>query len=256
MKDLLLTDFFPQKSSHSSEKDQKSSNKTPTVKTKPRQTYLNLGQQDFFNTCPKCQMTFNPDEPTDLDLHKKYHNFCTKGISIPPNHSKYVPLSTQIASTSGNLFLNCQLGDPSVLKKNLEIIQFINIELGCSFMQLDKKKSTLYSAIILVNEKRFVIGYLLYKSINYAYKYDSTEMQGEFVELDVKIEAKLGISILWISPGARRKGLGLKMLETVLQIHPNISKSEVAFSQPTKAGRCLFLNFIGPSNPLLVYLEE
>ena len=253
MKDLLLTDFFAVKTIHSTEVQNSEQLKVSPVKSKTSQTYLNLGQRDFFHSCPKCQMTFNPAESSDVALHKKYHNFYTKGITLPGNSLKYSLIHT-IQEYS---FVKCHLNDSNVRKENLEIIHYINIELGCSFLQIERTKADYYNAIILINASNIVVGYLQSRKIDHAYRYSCNELGGEFVKLDQRIEAKLGISIIWISPGLRRKGFAKLLLDTAMNNQEiPIAMHEIAFSQPTQAGKSLFSKFLGSNNPLLIYLEE
>ena len=84
-----------------------------TVKSTRSQTYLNLGQQDFFNSCPQCLMVFNAAERADVLMHKKYHHSFTRGISIPKNNLNYL-LVREIAPYK---IFKCSLSNSKVLKK-------------------------------------------------------------------------------------------------------------------------------------------
>ena len=84
-----------------------------TVKSTRSQTYLNLGQQDFFNSCPQCLMVFNAAEKADVLMHKRYHHTFTKGISIPKNNLNYL-LVREIAPYK---IFKCSLSNSKVLKK-------------------------------------------------------------------------------------------------------------------------------------------
>ena len=69
--------------------------------------------------------------------------------------------------------------------------------------------------------------------------------------------ATCGICLVWVHRGHRRRGLGTHLLRAALQ-HSGfnhgsvVAPSNVAFSQPTPAGRKLAANFLGTTH-FLVY---
>lgn len=104
------------------------------------------------------------------------------------------------------------------------------------------------------NDNGALIGYLLVKDINSAHLYNYNEKEGEFVDLNAPIPASLGVSRIWTSPRCRRKGIATALLNAALA-EKGVAKEMIAFSQPTSAGKHLFLSFLG-NDRLLVFLDR
>lgn len=128
--------------------------------------------------------------------------------------------------------------------------------MGSSVLTIDMQNSGDFFAFIMVDKENLMAGYLLCKKITVAYKYMCNEKESEFVNLNDKRQLSLGVSRIWIESSIRKKGFGKYLLSVALDFcDRKYSKSEIAFSQPTSAGKHLFESFLKGESELFVFLE-
>jgi N-acetyltransferase len=197
-------------------------------------------------------MTWNSAEPSDVSLHRSYHKLCLAGIIFRP--AELCKLKCCLKASSFSVYTS--LGEASwLLGKNNKILHLINIELGCCSLQLQKHQLQEHAVFFATSDENgALIGYLLAKTIKVAHLYNFNEKEGEFVDLNAPIPASLGISRIWTSPKWRRKGIATSLLNAALQ-EKGIGRESIAFSQPTSAGKQLFLSFLR-NDRLLVFLDR
>ncbi|KAJ1674769.1 hypothetical protein EV182_002598 [Spiromyces aspiralis] len=173
-------------------------------------------------------------------------------------------------------------------RRAVEILNHINDELGASRLHIDEFESRNCKIYLAVDQQtNAVYGCVLAEPANVAYRVvvsreggdsgDGDKCDGSAVlgpgqranipqvrSLDdtVRIEAEsypvaCGISRIWVSPRARRSGIASALLDAVRKSFAygcQLSKSDIAFTQPTTQGRLLAESYMERPD-FFVYIE-
>ncbi|KAJ3411745.1 N-acetyltransferase esco2 [Chytridiales sp. JEL 0842] len=235
----------------------------PHSKKKYDQMVLDLGQKNAgLKQCGECGMSFSNTSKEDGALHVKYHSSVVHGIDYPGYAGDIIAWEepgTQI------IHLNMKEAQSSQKKKVLEVLDVVEQELGA----VKLSESFLAGCqIFLCVMKKKVVGCVVGEHIEKAFKI-LTETNGAlgmrssmaagnggtYYLSEVPSKGICGVSRIWVSRNARRRGIGTKLLDALRRkfiFGCIIDKDLLAFSQPTESGRNLAENYIGKKD-ILVY---
>ncbi|XP_020233862.2 protein CHROMOSOME TRANSMISSION FIDELITY 7 [Cajanus cajan] len=244
------------------------------------QFHLDFGQSDFLlRACPTCGIKFTPGDPHDDKSHNEFHKSFTHGILFRGwSKETLIPLPSV---ESGRIILVAETDPSSHRKKAEEVIRMMEIELGSEWILHDLCKVYLFVSAqrvvgCLVAEpikeafkvvspsvdsvkKRRVkprsttlqFGNVIFQrevEKKVASVSDSERMEGAIFCDTKPTAAACGIRAIWVTPSNRRKGIATHLLDAVrksfctgLELEP----SQLAFSQPTSAGKALVTSYTG-----------
>lgn len=215
------------------------------------QTYLNVGQ-NLFRSCAQCGMSFNSADPKDVRLHKRFHARAIHGIRLAPSDSFPVLAATLVADCT--LLVLCLRKDKAGkrdVSKAGTIRAFVNTELGAC----DEDEAASTASFYLVGgPETALVGYVSLLRITEAFPLCEDSKGSDYVELSKSAPKAIGVNRIWLHPEHRRKRLGSFLLKTALA-YLKISASQIAFSQPTEAGKQFARAFTADAQ-LWVYLRS
>lgn len=234
-------------------------------------------------TCPTCDMTYNPHIPQDKLLHNKYHTNFINGIpwnyktdddvSIIENFTLVekqslnptgkLKLTRTRLTVKGSIICINKSNKRHLLKVEL-LLNIVNQELNASqdsgqWKKLEFDKSKAF--VIIIDNK--AIGLCTTDTIQPDQGRWMIHKTQSIVPNQINRKVVIGISRIWISLKWRQYGLGKKLLDVVLKnsiYSVQLSKNQVAFSQPSFSGGMLAKSFNGVKHKsgemlLPVYIE-
>lgn len=206
------------------------------------QTYLDVGQRVFDTTqCPKCELVYTKGKED-----AKHTRYCKAQSCIP-----FKPTSSPLA-TFGESKHDVYLASSSQCKRLMEVV---NLDLGFVDGKEDEDREGL-TRFALVHGKK-AVGVLETDSL--VREAFPLALDSHVANLELPTEVQFGVRRIWIAPPFRRLGLASKLLDAARMHlgHPAaVPKAQVAFSQPSTAGKQFAVQYLSsPSSPplLLVY---
>lgn len=217
-----------------------------------QQMFLDFGQKNFSSrSCLECGMVWCPGLPEEESLHARRHKRYTHGVEFRGWKGERATRTFP----DGSRIVCVRQGDPDAhWEKVSEVEEIVQAELGSGGCQAAPRKQV---HLYVSTEKR-VVGFLSAQAVRRASRLlsrlDSTGE--EVLELASEEEGvACGISEVWVLKAARGKGVARRLLETLLETFAPpglLVRSQVAFSQPTPAGRALATKFF-ETQSFLVY---
>lgn len=186
--------------------------------------------------CKECGMNFQPTDPRDVDLHKKFHSRAFDGrewskdfgkvVSTMDNNDKIYRVDTSARATA---------------KRAVEhLMRLVNTELdapeencgwrdathkGAAFVYVRKVGAKLRAVGIVVVEKTSIAKWM-------------GVLSGELISND-QVPVLMGISRIYTARNFRMQNIAYKLLETARSSFiygVEVKKSQVAWSQPSESG--------------------
>ncbi|TMW65208.1 hypothetical protein Poli38472_009375 [Pythium oligandrum] len=224
---------------------------SPQATAPTTQAYIDLGQKDFGKhvTCRLCGLLYTAGQEEDELEHQRFCKKQKKGITM--NKWKAERVHKTFTSCNGRV-LEIRAGDPLLhIKKLLEVKELLDDALG--FVEEDVFLSRGHFLFIIDKQ---VVGCTTVERIETAFHLSSsTGRLEEDSALGEPVPAVLGIAQIWVHPEYRRHKVASRMLDVVRDKYIygiRITKSQMAFSQPTNNGRALAKAYLAP-HPVLVY---
>ncbi|KAL2345309.1 hypothetical protein Fmac_006594 [Flemingia macrophylla] len=246
------------------------------------QFHLDFGQSDFLlRACPTCGMNFTPGDPHDDKSHTQFHKSFTHGIQFRGwTQETVIPLPTL---QSGRILVVSETAPSSHRKKAQEVVRMMEIELGsewilhhlckvylfvslhrivgCLVAEPIKEAFKVVSASLDSVKKRKVkpcsttlqFGNVIFQrelQKKVASVTHSERMEGALFCHSEPTAAACGIRAIWVTPSNRRKGIATQLLDAV-RVRKSfctgleLEHSQLAFSQPTSAGKALATSYTG-----------
>lgn len=231
---------------------------------KPRKRLKNLGQS-YFNignrksTCRSCSMSYHPHLKQDAALHTKFHNRCLNGREWSSGWGRV--LETAIIDGSKAQIVEINIQNRAEVAAAKEILKMVNMELNApedtrKWLESPEKGK----AFVLVLDKR-AVGLVSIERIK----------EGKWLVLatgnvvpNQTLALEVGVSRIYVARNWRRKGIGLKLMETVEKFSIYgvcLSRTRIGWSQPSEFGSKLATKFNavkhGSGKMLLpVYIED
>ncbi|CAN3367954.1 N-acetyltransferase Eco1p [Diutina catenulata] len=202
----------------------------------------------LISTCRECSMKYHKHVPAEVKLHKAFHDEATKGpmIRFTPAHrlEEWTQSGPSGRATVSAFVLSKDTKSEVTLGE--KIMKIVNSELGATddddqWKNPTKKDS---KAFAIVADKRVVAMVTTNAPSEGHWMVYRTQ---HLVPNQVNKTVRMGISRIWVCSSWRRRGLGSKLLDLVQRFATEkvLSPHEIAFSQPSEAGRHLSKNFNG-----------
>ncbi|RAH83036.1 hypothetical protein BO86DRAFT_455387 [Aspergillus japonicus CBS 114.51] len=224
-------------------------------------------------TCATCGMEYVPSNAEDSATHKKYHEMNSTGVDLGKafmraNASRWVYEATRF--DEGYVVIVDRKASPTAKNQAKKVLEVICKELSSPLIEDEilwsqteppvhlRKNGTTekidrYKVFLHMKDSRCV-GACLTERI-----WESRPIQKSSVpapgttdsSVTVRDEhhpAIVGISRIWTSEASRRKGIAMDLLDCVVSnfiYGMEISKEQIAFSQPTASGKGLAQSFFG-----------
>jgi len=224
---------------------------------------LDAGQKKIgLESCKKCGMVYNVDEPADVKQHDDFHNrfIEEKSFRVSLHQIEAWKRFTfhDVVSTplQGYLFRINSFSTSTLRRKFEEIVnKFVNIELGyCEDLPIwDKERKR--EALIFIKEAEtgalaFLAAFVMIDFVNEAIL---------MPEQKVYKGAFLGVERIWVHSRCRRHGLATFLLDSARRLMAptpkkdgengcgggggNLPRSRIAFGDPTEAGIQLAISY-------------
>ncbi|BAU01453.1 hypothetical protein VIGAN_11069200 [Vigna angularis var. angularis] len=248
------------------------------------QFHLDFGQSDFLlRSCSTCGIKFTPGDPQDEKSHNEFHKSYTQGILFRGwTKENVIPLPSL---DTGRVVLFLETDRSSHRKKVEEVVRMMEIEIGSGWILHERCKVYLFVSLNRVAgclvaepiEKAFrVVSGSVAGSVHSAKKRgvttrsttlqfgnvifqrevhrkvanvsDSEKMEGAIFCASEPTAAAGGIRAIWVTPSNRRKGIATQLLEAMRKSFCpglELERSQLAFSQPTSAGKALAASYTG-----------
>lgn len=256
------------------------------------QFHLELGQSDFLlHTCKICGIKYAKGDKADEKVHNTFHKNYTLGIPFKGwRHEREIHLPT-LERDRIILVLNSdppaqrkkvqevvkmmeiELGDGWVFHEHCKVYLFISSQriAGCVVVEpINTAHRILSSSVekvpddVSVKDVKQKPGVLQFGEICFhrevAKKHRSSEamdsnLLGSILCKEEATPASCGLRAIWVSPSNRRKQIATHLLDAVRQSFDEdhvLEPTELAFSQPTSAGKALASKYTGTKS-FLVY---
>jgi N-acetyltransferase len=226
-------------------------------------------------TCPECAMSYTPSQPDDAVLHMKYHATQLAKMNVSSEVWKHIrDTACWKDAAIGGYIISVSRDDKVSLKnlvermlvlasQDLGAVEISRTQLWSTLLIQGQEKGRYRTWLYLQNRK--CIGLLLAEYIDAAFEVKDLGV-GRFSDKSAPLEiseasvpATVGVSRIWTLRTERRGGVAIKLLEAALlgwrYKHSSISKSQMAFSQPTEMGTALARKWFGKEHGWLVYRD-
>jgi N-acetyltransferase len=246
-----------------------------------RQMQIDLGHE-VRKTCVTCGMEYIPSNTEDAALHKKFHEMNSTGVDLGKafmraNASRWVYEATRF--DEGYVVIVDRKSSSSAKNQAKRVLEVVNKELSSPEISdeilwsqaeppkdapHEEDKVDRYRVFLHMKDSRCV-GLALTERIWESRPVVQGETNGATVKdsaVSVRDEvhpAIVGVSRIWTSGASRRKGIALDLLDCVVSNYiygMEISKAEIAFSQPTESGKRLAHKFFEEEETWHVYNER
>ncbi|XP_072307128.1 uncharacterized protein [Eucyclogobius newberryi] len=227
------------------------------------QTIIDAGQKHFGPVaCSVCGMLYSAANPEDESQHLLFHNQFISAV-------KYVGWKKERILSEfpdGKIILVLPDDPKYALKKIEEIREMVDNDLG--FQQVESKCPSNTKTFLFISNDKKVAGCLIAEHINEGYRVIEeltlSGSEGEKVMFErqrawccstTAEPAICGISRIWVVNTMRRQGIASRMLDCLRNnfiYGSNLSKDEIAFSDPTPDGK-LFATCYFSTSQFLVY---
>jgi N-acetyltransferase len=246
-----------------------------------RQMQIDLGT-DTRKTCGTCGMEYIPSNTEDAALHKKFHEMNATGIDLGKaflraNASRWIYEATRF--DEGYVVIVDRKASPSAKSQAKKVLEVISKEL--SSPEIDDEtlwsqteppkhlqngpteKVDRYRVFLHMKDSRCVglcLTERIWESRPVATEKNGADVQGSSVSTRDEVHpAIVGVSRIWTSGSSRRKGIALDLLDCVVInfiYGMEITKEQIAFSQPTESGKRLAHKFFEDEATWHVYNEQ
>ncbi|KAJ0022819.1 hypothetical protein NQD34_014953, partial [Periophthalmus magnuspinnatus] len=226
-------------------------------------TNKDAGQKHFGPVaCSVCGMLYSAANPEDESQHLLFHNQFISAV-------KYVGWKKERILSEfpdGKIILVLPDDPKYALKKIEEIREMVDNDLG--FQQVESKCPSKTKTFLFISNDKKVAGCLIAEHINEGYRVIEepapSGSEGEKVMFErqrawccstTAEPAICGISRIWVVSTMRRQGIASRMLDCLRNnfiYGSNLSKDEIAFSDPTPDGKLFATHYFGTSQ-FLVY---
>uniref|UniRef100_A0AAV2LAC4 N-acetyltransferase ESCO1 n=1 Tax=Knipowitschia caucasica TaxID=637954 RepID=A0AAV2LAC4_KNICA len=227
------------------------------------QTIIDAGQKHFGPVaCSVCGMLYSAANPEDESQHLLFHNQFISAV-------KYVGWKKERILSEypdGKIILVLHDDPKYALKKIEEIREMVDSDLG--FQQVESKCPSKTKTFLFISNDKKVSGCLIAEHINEGYRVieepSPSGSEGEKVMFErqrawccstTSEPAICGISRIWVVSTMRRQSIASRMLDCLRNnfiYGSNLSKDEIAFSDPTPDGKLFATQYFGTSQ-FLVY---
>ncbi|KAJ6020312.1 hypothetical protein N7499_003595 [Penicillium canescens] len=244
-----------------------------------RQMQIEQGN-DTRKTCATCGTEYIPSNTEDAALHKKFHEMNATGIDLGKafmraNASRWVYEATRFDEKY--VVIVDRKASPSAKSQAKKVLEVVNKEL--SSPEIDDE--TLWSQteppkhlqdgstekvdryrVFLHMKDSHCVGLCLTERIweSRPVATDRNGANGSSVSVRDELRpAIVGVSRIWTSGSSRRRGIALDLLDCVVInfiYGMEISKAQIAFSQPTESGKRLAHKFFEDEETWHVYNER
>ncbi|KAJ2161771.1 hypothetical protein GGF46_001190 [Coemansia sp. RSA 552] len=243
------------------------------ARPKKTQAFLDFGQKPLLpEPCKECGMAYQPGREEDEQLHRVYHRAWRKrqqqtlvwdiGALSTTGTAKSVEYPSRLRAEDGGRIAAIHTVDPHTasrrqVQRALEVLNHVNEQLGACLLSLsDLSQQHQRKIFLYISPRGRVEGCVLAEVISQARRIipDSASVECE----QEPVRAVGGISRIWVAPEARRSGVASQMVQVVchqLAYGFHIAQDQLAFTQPTGAGRALAEQVLGRPD-FLVYDEE
>ncbi|KAJ5116440.1 hypothetical protein N7456_000788 [Penicillium angulare] len=249
---------------------------TPKSQAPLRQMQIDLGNE-VRKTCATCGMEYIPSNSEDAALHKKFHEMNSTGVDLGKafmraNASRWVYEATRF--DEGYVVIVDRKASPSAKNQAKKVLEVVNKELSSPeiddevlwsqteppkhlIKDANEEKVDRYRVFLHMKDSRCV-GLCLTERIWESRPNGATHNSSVSVK-DELHQAIVGVSRIWTSGASRRKGIALDLLDCVVSnfiYGMEISKDQIAFSQPTESGKRLASKFFEDEETWHVYNER
>lgn len=249
-----------------------------------RQMQIDLGNE-VRKTCATCGMEYIPSNTEDAALHKKFHEMNSTGVDLGKafmraNASRWVYEATRF--DEGYVVIVDRKSSSSAKNQAKRVLEVVNKELSSpeiadevlwsqveppKHVPDDEEKVDRYRVFLHMKDSRCV-GLALTERIwesRPVVQESNANANGTIRDRDSAVSVRdevhpaiVGVSRIWTSGASRRKGIALDLLDCVVSNYiygMEISKDEIAFSQPTESGKRLAHKFFEEEETWHVYNE-
>lgn len=259
----------------------------PKKKKKPpqqfglRQMQIDLGNE-VRKSCPGCAMEYIPSNAEDAALHKKFHEMNTTGIDlgkafVKANASRWVYEATRF--DEGYVVIVDRKATPTAKNQAKKVLEVVRRELSSPEIEDEVlwsqteppghlqrngsiEKVDRYKVFLHMKDSRCVglcLTERIWESRPVQISEKNSDQNGSSITAGQETHpALVGVSRIWTSESSRRKGIAMDLLDCVVSnfiYGMEISKDQIAFSQPTESGKRLAQSFFG-SDEWHVYNES
>lgn len=245
-----------------------------------RQMQIDLGT-DTRKTCGTCGMEYIPSNTEDAALHKKFHEMNATGIDLGKaflraNASRWIYEATRFEE--GYVVIVDRKASPSAKSQAKKVLEVVNKELSSPeiddetlWSQVEPPKHVQdgstekvdrYRVFLHMKDSRCVglaLTERIWESRPVLKESNSGTHDSSVSTKDETHPAIVGVSRIWTSGSSRRKGIALDLLDCVginFIYGMEITKDQIAFSQPTESGKRLAHKFFEDEEAWHVYNER
>ncbi|ONH95908.1 hypothetical protein PRUPE_7G095100 [Prunus persica] len=248
------------------------------------QFYLEFGQSDFnLHTCSTCGVKYTAGDEEDEKAHKAFHKDYTRGIQFKGWYNERVVHTPSAEGGRIVLVLDCdpaaqrnkvgevvkmmesELGSGWILHKLCKVYLFILSQriVGCLVAEPIKEAHKVLSCAVngssdgtTTNETKLTT--LQFGDIRFQREVMrkapsvpealNENLNGAIFCEEEAVPAVCGIRAIWVTQANRRKHIATQLLDALRKSFCMgfvLEHSQLAFSQPTSAGKALASNYIG-----------
>ncbi|CAG9859864.1 unnamed protein product [Phyllotreta striolata] len=222
--------------------------KRKLIKTDDNQLIIDAGQKKFRLECRDCGFVYNEDDPDDemkhLSVHNAKHVFRFQGWKNEKIVDDFLSDGRIIQILPGD--------SPVWFRKVEDLLNLINIELGCQGMEMKLTDCQTYLYI----KKRSIIGCLVASSQRKGYKMLSSAEDTTDLCSETAYTIKCGVSRIWVSNAHRKLGYARKLMDSMRRHFVKgyyLQDSDIALSSPTQAAKGFAEKYFN-TKQYLVYL--
>ncbi|XP_028067971.1 protein CHROMOSOME TRANSMISSION FIDELITY 7 isoform X2 [Camellia sinensis] len=203
------------------------------------QFHLELGQSDFLlRTCTTCGFKYAAGDEGDDKVHNTFHKNYTRGIQF----KVYLFVDSQRIT-------GCLVAEP-IKKAYKALSSSMDGKPECIVTKESKPNSTTlqFGEVIFQRE-------VIRTSSATSSEVLEGNLNGAILCEEEGVPALCGIRAIWVSPSNRRKRIASHLLDATRRtfcMGVVLERSQLAFSQPTSAGKSLATSYIGTAS-FLVY---
>ncbi|XP_043918614.1 N-acetyltransferase ESCO2 isoform X2 [Protopterus annectens] len=227
------------------------------------QFIIDAGQKHFGPvSCKTCGMVYAAASPEDETQHAQYHQRLLEGIKFVGWKKE----RTMAEYWDGKIIVVFPDDPKYAVKKAEDVRELVDSELG--FKQANLSRPSKIKTYLFVSNDRKIVGCVIAEHITQAFRVLSEDVHRTDFEKLKTVEnqrawrcsteperAICGVSRIWVFKLQRRRGIASRMVDTVrntFMYGSFLSKTEIAFSDPTPDGKLFATKYCGTPN-FLVY---
>ncbi|XP_057440673.1 protein CHROMOSOME TRANSMISSION FIDELITY 7 [Lotus japonicus] len=256
------------------------------------QFHLDFGQSDFLlRRCSTCGVKFTPGDAEDEKSHKEFHNSYTQGIqfrgwtkeriiSVPTvKEDRIVLVLDSDPSAHRNKveqvvkMMEIEFGSGWIVHQHCKVYLFVSLQriVGCLVAEPIEEAFKVVSCSdaghsdgVRRKEKKSSSTTLQFGNILFQREVEKRAVTLSGSEVmdagaifceNEPVAAVCGIRAIWVTPSNRRKRIASQLLDAVRKSFRSgceLEHAQLAFSQPTSAGKALASSYTGTGS-FLVY---